>query len=163
MNKIRMTMVINEWQLDSKLNRALHSAQRADFAMYLAWLTPAVEESAEFFTPQALTERIEQNLLQQLGVQQARAFCQIDTDIQLMQHHSTALQQGGIAQLKLATYLNQPPLTQFDDKSRLAADVWQSLSLHSRRRLQHTTPDKPDVNPAALYEVLEQLHGMDAA
>ena len=158
-----MTMVINEWQLNGKLNRALQSSQRADFAMYLAWLTPAVNESAEFFTPEALTENIEPYLLQQLGVQQARSFCQIETDIQLMQQHSTALQQGGLAQLKLATYLNQPPLSRYDDKSRLATEVWQSLSLHSRRRLEQTTPGKRDANPAALYEVLEQLHGMNAA
>lgn len=158
-----MTMVINEWQLNGNLNRALQSSQRADFAMYLAWLTPAVDEAAEFFTPRASTERIEQNLQRQLGVQQARTFCQTETDITLMQHHSAALQQGGIAQLKLATYLNQPPLTQFDDKSRLATEVWQSLSLHSRRRLQQTTPGKQDANPAGLYEVLEQLHGGNAA
>lgn len=158
-----MTMVINEWQLNGKLNRALHNSQRADFAMYLAWLTPAVEESAEFFTPQAVTERIERNLLRQFGVQQARTFCQTETDIDLMQQHSAALQQGGLAQLKLATYLNQPPLARYDDKNRLAVDVWQSLSLHSRRRLQQTTPDKPDANPAGLYEVLQQLHGMSAA
>ena len=158
-----MTMVINEWQLDSKLNRALQNAQRADFAMYLAWLTPAVDEAAEFYTPEVVTEHIERNLYRQLGVQQARTFCQTETDIKLMQHHSAALQQGGLTQLKLATYLNQPPLTQFDNKSRLTAEVWQSLSLHCRRRLQQTTPDKSDINPAALYEVLEQLHGVNAA
>lgn len=156
-------MVINEWQLNGKLNHALQNSQRADFAMYLAWLTPAVDESAEFFTPQAVTERIEQNLLQQLGVQQARAFCQTETDVNLMQQHSVALQQGGLAQLKLVTYLNQPPLTQYDNKSRLGDDILQSLSLHSRRRLQQSTPDKPDANPAGLYEVLQQLHGMNAA
>ncbi|MGP9802407.1 VC2046/SO_2500 family protein [Rheinheimera sp. NSM] len=158
-----MTMVINEWQLNGKLNRALQNSQRADFALYLAWLTPAVDESAEFFTPQAVTERIEQNLLQQLGVQQARAFCQTETDIDLMQQHSVALRQGGLAQLKLATYLNQPPLTQYDNKTRLGDDIWQSLSLHSRRRLQQSTPDRPEANPAGLYEVLQQLHGMSAA
>ena len=75
----------------------------------------------------------------------------------------TALQQGGLAQLKLATYLNQPPLTQYDDKSRLATEVWQSLSLHSRRRLQQATPGKQEADPAAIYEMLEQLHSMDAA
>lgn len=157
-----MTMVINEWQLDSKLNRALQSAQRADFAMYLAWLTPAVDEAAEFYTPDPVTEHIERNLYRQYGVQQARSFCQTEADITSMQHHSAALQQGGGAQLKLAIYLNQPPLTQFDDKSRLNAEVWQSLSLHSRRRLEQATPDKPDINPAALYEVLEQLNGVNA-
>uniref|UniRef100_A0A486XMM0 Uncharacterized protein n=1 Tax=Rheinheimera sp. BAL341 TaxID=1708203 RepID=A0A486XMM0_9GAMM len=156
-------MVINEWQLDSKLNRALQNAQRADFAMYLAWLTPAVDEAAELYTPEVVTEHIERNLYRQLGVQQARTFCQTETDIKLMQHHSAALQQGGLTQLKLATYLNQPPLTQFDNKSRLTAEVWQSLSLHSRRRLEQATPDKADINPAALYEVLEQLNGVNAA
>ena len=158
-----MTMVINEWQLNSNLNRALQSSQRADFAMYLAWLTPAVDEAAEFFTPHALTEGIEQNLQKQLGVQIARTFCQTETDIKLMQHHSAALHQGGLAQLKLATYLNLPPLAQFDDKSRLANEVWQSLSLHSRRRIRQTTTNKQEANPAGLYELLEKLHGMSAA
>ena len=158
-----MTTVINEWQLNGKLNRALQSSQRADFSMYLAWLSPAVDEAAEFYTPEALTERIEPHLLQQLGVQQARSFCQNETDIQLMLQCSRALEQSGLAQLKLAIYLNQPPLTQYDDKSRLATEVWQSLSLHSRRRLEQATSRKQEANPAQLYEVLEQLHGVNAA
>ena len=44
-----------------------------------------------------------------------------------------------------------------------ADDVWQNLSLHSRRRLQQVTPDKPLANPADLYEVLQQIHGVEAA
>ncbi|GAB2925705.1 VC2046/SO_2500 family protein [Rheinheimera gaetbuli] len=158
-----MTIVFNEWQLNSKLNRALQSSQRADFAMYLAWITPAVDEAAQFCTPQLPIEHIQQNLQQQLGVQDARTFCQIETDIEVMLHHSEALQQSGLAQLKLATYLNQPPLAQFDDKSRLATEIWQSLSLHTRRRLQQITPSKQDANPTELYELLEQLHGNNAA
>ncbi len=156
-------MVINEWQLNGKLNRALQSSQRADFAMYLAWLTPAVDEAAEFYTPEAFTEGTEKNIRRQFDVPQARAFCQTETDIDLMQQHSVALQLGGLAQLKLTSYLKQPPLTQFDDKSRLATEVWQNLSLHSRRRLQQSTPERPDTNPAGLYEVLQQLHEINAA
>ncbi|MBU1308392.1 MAG: hypothetical protein KKE30_02520 [Gammaproteobacteria bacterium] len=156
-------MVINEWQLHGKLNRALQSSQRADFAMYLAWLTPAVDESAEFCTPEAPIEHEEQNLRLRFAVQPARPFAQTETDIELMQQHSVALQDGGLAQLKLTTYLKPPPLSQYDDKSRLADELWQSLSLHSRRRLQQSIPAKPDVNPAGLYEVLQQLHDMNAA
>lgn len=156
-------MIINEWQLDVKLNGALQNAQRADFALYLALLSPAVEESAEFFTPEPVTEQIHRSLYQQLGVMPARSFGLVEGDSVNMQLHNEALQQSGLVQLKLASYLNPPPLSQYDDKQRIAADVWQNLSLHSRRRLLQTTPDKPDANPVGLYDVLQQLHGLSAA
>jgi hypothetical protein len=158
-----MTMIINEWQLDIKLNSALQHARRADFALYLALLSPAVDESAQFFTPDAVTQSIQPDLYQQLSVMPQRSFAQTENDIVVLHKHNEALNQKGLPQLKLAAYLNPPPLTQYDDKHRIAADVWQSLSLHSRRRLQQATPEKPEANPAALYEVLQQLHEIEAA
>ncbi|MCS4307627.1 hypothetical protein M2404_001961 [Rheinheimera pacifica] len=158
-----MSMVINEWQLDVKLNRALQNAQRTDFALYLALLSPAVEESAQFYTPDAIEQSAQLNLYQQLGVALPRSLAQTEADTITMLKQSKALGSSGLAQLKLATYLNPPPLARHDDKQRLADDVWQNLSLHSRRRLQHTTPEKPQANPADLYEVLQQLHGSEAA
>ena len=151
-------MIINEWQLDIKLNVAVQNAQRADFALYLALLSPAVEESAQFYTADPIANKIERSLYQQLGVKPARRFAQAAEDNEKMHRHSEALQLSGFAQLKLVTYLNPPPLAQFDDKERVSADVWQNLSLHSRRRLQQITSEKPEANPAALYEVLQQLN-----
>jgi len=158
-----MSMVINEWQLDVKLNCALQNAQRTDFALYLALLSPAVDESAQFFTPDAQQQSTPSNLYQQLGVAPPRSYAQTEDDTAQMLCHSEAVAQGSLAQLKLAAYLNPPPLARYDDKKRIADDVWQNLSLHSRRRLQHVTPDKPLANPADLYEVLQQLHGAEAA
>jgi hypothetical protein len=158
-----MSMVINEWQLDVKLNCALQNAQRTDFALYLALLSPAVDESAPFFTPDALQQSAPSNLHQQLGVAPPRSYAQTEDDVVQMQRHSEAFAQGSLAQLKLAAYLNPPPLARYDDKQRIADDVWQNLSLHSRRRLQHTTPEKTQASPADLYEVLQQIHGVEAA
>ena len=158
-----MSMVINEWQLDVKLNCALQDAQRTDFALYLALLSPAVDESAQFFTPDAQQHSTPPNLYQQLGVTPARSYAQTDEDTAHMLRHSEALSQGSLAQLKLAAYLNPPPLARYDDKQRISDDVWQNLSLHSRRRLQHSTPDKAQASPADLYEVLQQIHNVEAA
>lgn len=158
-----MSMVINEWQLDVKLNSALQNAQRPDFALYLALLSPAVDEFAQFFTPDTPEQNVQSNLYQQLGVALPRSFAQTEDDVLQMFQHSKAVVQGSLAQLKLACYLNPPPLARHNDKQRIADDVWQSLSLHSRRRLQHGTPQKPQTNPAALYEVLQQIHDVEAA
>lgn len=157
-------MIINEWQLNSKLNSALQSEQRADFALYLALLSPAVEESAEFFTPDDVSSsELSTNLYQKLGIQPMRRFDLQERDIGLLNQHSQALSSGGLAELKLAIYLNTPPLTQYDDKKRLASDVWQSLSSHSRRHLSSPEQSKPQADPTALYEVLQQLNAGQAA
>jgi hypothetical protein len=156
-------MIINEWQLDSKLNAALQQAQRADFALFLALLSPAVEESAEFFTPEAKEEVSRKDLYQQFGVMAERNFAMHDTDPILMRWHSEALQAGGLAQLKLMSSLNAAPMAFHDDNKRIDSDVWQNCSLHSRRRILQQMPVKPEANPAALYEVLQQLNSAQAA
>lgn len=158
-------MVINEWQLDVKLNSALQQAQRADFALYLSLLSPAVEESAQFYTPESLNQTSTDQLYQRLGIssERARSFALLDGDDVTMQRHSNALQQSGLAQLKLASYLTPPPLVQYDNNKRIDNTVWQNLSLHTRRHLQNVHAEKAETDPAALYEVLQQLRPNEAA
>jgi hypothetical protein len=158
-------MVINEWQLDAKLNNALHQAHRADFALYLSLLSPAVDEAAQFFTPEPVTESKPEHLRQQLGLDTSAARCYAfeDGDLNTMLQHSIALQLGGLSQLKLTSYLNPAPLSQFDEQRRIRGDVWQSLSLHARRHLNAEVIDKASADPTALYEVLQQLHQHEAA
>ena len=154
-------MIINEWQLDVKLNSAVQSARRADFAWYLALLSPAIEESAQFFTPEPVTETLQRNLYQQLGIAPERSLALSEGDDDKLQQHSEALQADSFAQLRLLSYLNPPPLSQYDDKRRISDLVWQNLSLHSRRHLQQKTMGKNLANPAALYEVLEKIHNTE--
>lgn len=157
-------MIINEWQLDSRLNTALQQAQRADFSLYLALLSPAIEESAEFFTPDAVSEiKISENLYNKFGIRPARSFAMAQEDLKVLGQHTQALLQGGLASLKLAMSLSIAPLQQHDDKKRLSSDVLQALSLHSHRRLLEPELTKPQADPAAIYEVLQQLHTEDVA
>ncbi|MDX5406984.1 MAG: hypothetical protein LPK11_08090 [Chromatiaceae bacterium] len=158
-------MVINEWQLDVKLNQALHQAHRADFALYLSLLSPEVEEAAQFYTPEPVVEPKTDRLRQQLGIDTsvARRFALQDGDLDRLRQHSVALNRGGLSQLKLTSYLNPGPLTRFDEQKRIRGDVWQSLSLHARRHLTADTINKMPADPTALYEVLQQLHQHEAA
>ena len=151
-------MIINEWQLNTKLNTALQHTHRADFALYLALLSPAVDEFAEFFTPEPQTDVVKHDIYKQLDVKKCRPFELMDGDIDVLAQHSQAFINNGFAQLKLASYLTPPPLTQFNDKARLDSAVWQNLSLHSRRRLEQPLQPKPKADPAALYEVLQKLN-----
>jgi hypothetical protein len=156
-------MIINEWQLNAKLNTALQHQSRADFSLYLALLSPSVEESAEFLTPDAINDDVTTDIYKQLGVREARSFAMEQADIALLVRHCDALQQDGLLQLKLMASLNAAPIAQYDDKNRLSSDVWQNLSLHSRRHLTQQSPVKPVADPTALYDVLQQLHASEAA
>lgn len=156
-------MIINEWQLNSQLSTALQHDQRADFSLYLALLSPAVDEFAQFYTPEATTETVNKDLYRQLNVTPARSFSVQENDDLLLAQHCQALHHSGLAQLKLVTSLNAAPLAMYDDKKRLDNDVWQNLSLHSRRRLSQPAAVKTAADPTALYEVLQQLHHTEAA
>ena len=157
-------MIINEWQLGSRLNTALEQAQRADFALYLALLSPAVEESAEFLTPDAISKtKVSDDLYNRFGVRPARSFAMEEGDIEVLSQHTQAFQKGGLPGLKLAMSMNNAPLLQHDGKQRLSNDVFQALSLHSQRRLLQPELTKPQADPAAIYEVLQQLHAGEAA
>ncbi|MDP5136352.1 VC2046/SO_2500 family protein [Rheinheimera baltica] len=155
-------MIINEWQLNSELNTALQHSHRADFSLYLSLLSTAIEESAEFNTPSADTNKTVKDIYKQFSVEKERHYALNEADIGLLNRHCQAMQTDGLVQLKLAIYLNPPPLSQFDDKNRLNSDIWQNLSLHSRRRLQQQNMTRQETNPAALYEVLQQLNNVAA-
>lgn len=151
-------MIVNEWQLGGKLNSALQAVQRADFAYYLALLSPRVDESAEFFTPEAENEIKSVDLYKALHIDKARPLQYSAGDEAILHQQSRALYEGGLAQLKLLSYLRAAPLAEFNDAKRLDAAVLQNLSLHSRRQLAGNKLEKPQADPTALYEVLQNLY-----
>ena len=63
-----MTPLVNEWQLQSQLNQALAQNHRADFGLWLAMLSPAVEEMAEFTLKDEIQPKAKPDLRLQLGV-----------------------------------------------------------------------------------------------
>lgn len=152
-----MQPIINEWQLDTKLNQALQQQHRADFALWLAVLSPAVNEMAAFYTPVPRVSEVEHNLYQQLALRKTRGFALEAADIELMQKHSVALQQS-LAQLKLQGELTPAPWVWQDNTKKLDNQVFGSLDSHCRRRLQGALPERSEVDETGLYEMLQQLN-----
>lgn len=157
-----MKILTNEWQLDCQLNKSLQTQHRGDFALYLALLSSSADEFAAFFTPDAEQPCIQKNLYTELSVTKARPFAQSEQDIKLMNMHRCALEQG-MPQLKLSCYLAPPPWVAEDNAKKLSTEVWQNLDAHSKRRLQQQPLTKPAADPAALYDVLQQLHQQPVA
>jgi hypothetical protein len=158
-----MTTIINEWQLDCRLNKALNQQHRSDFSLWLAFLSPAVNEMAQFYTPKFEPVVGKADLYARFSLVKARDYGWQEQDLAKLASHSKALSSGGISQLKLQQYLAEGPMVFTDDKNKLAQEVSQNLDVHSKRRREHHEIEPTEANPAALYEILQELKQYDAA
>ncbi|WP_213997034.1 VC2046/SO_2500 family protein [Arsukibacterium sp.] len=157
-----MTTIINEWQLDCRLNKAINHQHRADFALWLAFLSPAIDEMAEFQTPQAESAPVKKDLYARFSLLEPRSYGWQEHDIAILARHSEALNKGGLRQLKLQQYLAEGPLVLADDKAKLAPDVVQNLDAHSKRRREGSEVKRAEADPTALYEILQQIQSRAA-
>lgn len=152
-----MQPIFNEWQLESKLNCALQQQHRADFGLWLAMLSPAVDEMAAFQTPVPRTDHIDTDLYQRLSVNKMRSPCwQRADDVNAVKYSEAA--QISLAQLKLQHALTPEPWVWQDSPKKLSAFVIASLPLHCQRRLQGIEPKAMETDETALYDILTQLH-----
>ncbi|MBV2131006.1 VC2046/SO_2500 family protein [Arsukibacterium indicum] len=152
-----MTTIINEWQLDCRLNKAINQQHRADFALWLAFLSPAIDEMAEFQTPQITPITETQDIYASFSLPNPRKFGWQEPDLATLTRQSLALQQGGLRQLKLQQYLVPGPLVLTDDSAKLAGEVNQNLDAHSKRRRESGKLKRTESDPTALYDILQQL------
>lgn len=152
-----MTTIINEWQLDCRLNKAINQQHRADFSLWLAFLSPAIDEMAEFQTPQFTRPTETNDLYARFSLLQPRSYGWQEQDLTKLSRQSQALHNSGLSQLKLQQYLMQVPLVISDDSAKLAAEVNQNLDAHSKRRLEGGRVNRDEPDPTALYDILQQL------
>jgi len=154
-------MIINEWQLGNQLNHALDSARTADFRLFLAMLSPAIEEQAEFCWPaESVAKQADLRQVYQLAPERDLALNSTDL-VDLAVSHQAFINQG-LTEWRLRNLLRPAPQVIRHDARKLPADVEDNLSLHSKRKLQQQT--KPDLQPDAtlLYDVLQQLTPVQA-
>lgn len=152
-----MIPLVNEWQLQSQLNQALQSQHRADFSLWLAMLSPAVEEQAEFF-PQPLADApAKPTLYQQLGVHPQRDYAMQQADVELFDTQHQALVADGFSQWRLLSLLNPNAVVVRHDPKKLSADVSESLGFHMKRRLSAAPLSMPTADPTMMYEMLQQM------
>jgi hypothetical protein len=151
-----MQPLINEWQLGTKLNQALQHQHRADFSLWLALLSPAIEEMAAFLTPVSEAKPANPDLYRALGLVKNRSFGWQPHDATTLHQQSVAVQQS-LAQLKLHSYLQPEPWVLQEDPRKLDAQIIADLDAHCRRRLSSATLERPATDETALFEILEQL------
>ena len=152
-----MIPLVNEWQLQSQLNQALQTQHRADFSLWLAMLSPAVEEMAQFFPQPLADDAKKQTLYQQLGVEPQRDFAMDQYDVALFDIQHQALIADSYTQWRLLSLLKPTAAVVRNDAKKLSADVTESLGFHTKRRLAGTAPDLPIADPTLLYEMLQQM------
>lgn len=152
-----MTPLVNEWQLHGELNQALLQHHRADFALWLAFLSPAVDEMAEFTLVDQVITKPAPDLRQQFGISNRLVLSSQAADIQLMRIQHEAFIEGGMSSWRLSALLQPPPSVIRDDRKKLDAEVLDNLSVHALRRLQVTSGKTTETDPTMLYEILQQI------
>lgn len=156
-------MLINEWQLGNELNQSVQQHLHADFRLWLAFLSPAIEEQAGFCLadPQATPQTTD--LHQQLQLVPQRDYGLQTADLPLLQQHTELILQGGFAAMRLGMLLQPPPAVIRHDAKKLTVDLADNLSLHCQRHLAKQLAPVQSTDATLLYDVLEQLHTPAAA
>ena len=153
-----MTVIVNEWQLQGQLNQAINQNRRADFGLWLAMLSPAVDEMAEFCLAEESAPKPALDLRKQLGVHTRVEFATTEQDLSALKQQHDAFTQGGLASWRLAALLTPPPTVVCHDRKKLSAEVLDNLSVHAQRRLQQQLQPKVTTDATQLYEMLTKLH-----
>ena len=152
-----MLQLINEWQLKGQLNQALQHEQRADFALWLAMLSPAVDEMAAFCLADDHATKVQTDLYQQLGVVKSRDFAMKNNELACLTAQHQAFLQDGLTQCRLQSLLLPPALVVKQDAKKLSAEVLDNLEFHSKRRLENLSVETINTDPTALYDILQAI------
>lgn len=152
-----MLQLINEWQLKGQLNQALQHNQRADFALWLAMLSPAVDEMASFCLADDQPTKIQTDLYQQLGVVKTRDFAMQNDELACLNAQHQAFLQDGLTQCRLQSLLLPPALVVKHDAKKLSAEVLDNLELHTKRHLNQQGAATVTTDATALYDILQEI------
>lgn len=156
-------MLIHEWQLGVKLNSALQHQQPADFRLWRSMLSTAVEEQAAFVVHQEEPIKSQGSLRRLFGLAELRPLDYQPADESRFKQLNEAMQSDGFSQARLLQQLYWYPWVLHDEAIKLDARVEENLDAHARRRHQQQPLETIKADPTQLYDVLQQLHGHDAA
>lgn len=161
-NAIRERLLVDESQLDQRLNQDLLRGDRADFRLHLALLTEAVEEQPWFDEAHDASQG-EIDWRARLGLAPATP---LHSDAPASSAHLTErLQQGGsMVDARLWLALHPQPLA--GRRPLLDPAVYDNLSALGRERLQAgwSLPNKGrEARPLVMLPLLDRLaEGVDA-
>lgn len=147
--------ITHELNLGSRLNRAIHNQQRADFSYLLAMLSPEpLEQAAELLER---PEPAQTPWVAPFPYAKARPL-KIEPDD--YQRTPTATWQQSRILWRLLDAVHPEGLNVRDDVKALAVDVYNNCPPYVRQRLQkNSSANEWQGEPADLLEVIEQIQG----
>lgn len=163
---------LNEAAFSGRLNQALNTNQRFDFALTLACLTQNVAEQAQFSLPDRQVSDasdVEAKLKAELGVHSFNKLAADDTAYSTAINAARTLHQSGILQTKLLTYLQPEALSQFNDNEKLDDTLLANLDRHSLYRLQQSESqakndiENTEADATQLYEIINKINHAQVA
>ena len=144
--------LVNETQLGDKLNRAVESGRRADFALMMSLLSNNLCEK----NPQQLAKTSHPNSLRDsLGVAAEVELSASEVSYRRSAAQSSSFHSGGIADTRLLQHLVPSSLAQLPQNTfQLPEELYHNLSGHDRRQLAEPSTQSFNVAANELYNAL---------
>ena len=125
--------LVNELQLGSRLNCAVESNRRGEFALLLSLLSADARDMAQFQTPEFKDEDLRAKF--ELGGSQA-LIKRLSKDSPVT-NNSTAFQNGGVTAFRLNNAIDEEALVIRGNEQLEMEDVLANCDIHARNRYQN--------------------------
>ncbi|MFT5789104.1 MAG: hypothetical protein ACI8SJ_001212 [Shewanella sp.] len=141
--------LVNELQLGSRLNSAVRSNRRGEFALLLSLLSADARDMAQFQTPEF--KQVDLRAKFNLGESQPLLH-QLDSDAQIT-NNSSSFQSGGTTSFRLANAIHEEALVIRRRDPLDMEEVIANCELNTRLRYQNI----PTEQPVKLNHFVDQL------
>lgn len=156
------SILSNELQLGTQLNKSVLEERRGDFAWLLAALSADALDFAQFHLPTSDIDKPQadaEQLRRQLGAAQPRPCAPKDFNIALTQNQCEYVAHNLIASLRLRDCADPTPLAVRDDKNHIPFEIIDNCEprVQAKYRDQSVSLNDPKMDSAAFYDQLNEL------
>ncbi|HCV01280.1 MULTISPECIES: VC2046/SO_2500 family protein [Pseudoalteromonas] len=154
-------LLLNESQLDNRLNKSVHEHRSGEFALLLAMLSHDALDFSQFHLPKTEISNphvSEEVLRAQLGAGPKQSLAPEQFDMLIGQDNALRLLQGGLSDIRLRHCLAPEPLHVRDDKNHIPLEVIDNCEPAVRKRyLDKNQPtERAQIDAAAFYDSLTE-------
>ncbi|MGR5119123.1 VC2046/SO_2500 family protein [Vibrio astriarenae] len=156
---VEQNTIINELQIGSGINRAVHEGRRADFALFLSMFSHDIREVTPVDSIEEITTS-DELLRKEFQLSQPQSLRSSAASYDTSAEQARQFQQGGMASAKLSHYLTPEVLAFMPEHTAdLPEEVYHNLSYHQLRHLN--TPDNKAKLPHHFYHQMNESHRRD--
>lgn len=157
-NKIRDVMLVDELQLDGRLNSAVNAGNRAEFDLLLSMLSPDVTDAPLSLDDNKISS-VKQDLRKYFALQKPQEDYAQSQDFVRASELSELLHAGSMQDVFLSSCLKREPLCEYERK--LAPEVYASLSPLAQEKFTRLSQDEkiahiPPALPKDGFEIMDE-------